>query len=471
MDSNNTNKALPRSHSGVDAQSVNRKQRKPSKKSQNVVCDRDGRGQGPHQHHDNPFPLFNNRSLSMLSTMHHLNPHRKVAMSPEILREAEEQACSLRKAVKQLQEQLEKSNREKARIHRFLSDLLYTLNARGYESVRDHEGTLVDLNKCKGDAYLDLKGRDLKQRVSVRRPGGQEIYLKAVIGNQERAIQSLVYRLDSFGRDMVLGNRLNIDDSSSISNQESSKIASLESEVLQLVNLIEGACQKCPNIYSALRDQYYLSEGIECIDLSPRNPVIQNILKKCEQIAGEAQSRQLVDMLTSPNGQGQRPRSQQSSKSAKTRSVSKPKSASNVQRTPRPTSSENPSHITTVRPTIDNMKNVDHIRGGENRPSTYTTRGTETDVHLRRINGQSKSESNFQHNKEISTNFPRSSSSTSGGEPLATYLTKSRADHAYDDNNLTVCPYCSRRFGIEESISEIKNHIEMHIFAGDTTLP
>lgn len=94
--------------------------------------------------------------------MQHLNPHRKVAMSPEVLREAEEQASSLRKAVKQLQDQLEKTNREKARIHRFLSDLLYTLNARGYESVRDHEGTYVDLNKCKGETYLDLKGRDLK---------------------------------------------------------------------------------------------------------------------------------------------------------------------------------------------------------------------------------------------------------------------------------------------------------------------
>ncbi|CAL8109569.1 unnamed protein product [Orchesella dallaii] len=468
MDSNN-NKALPRSHSGMDAQTVNRKQRKPSKKSQNVVCDREGRGQVPHQHQqhlENPFPLFNNRSLSMLSTMHHLNPHRKVAMSPEILREAEEQASSLRKAVKQLQEQLEKANREKARIHRFLSDLLYTLNARGYESVRDHEGTLVDLNKCKGDAYLDLKGRDLKQRVSVRRPGGQEIYLKAIIGNQERAIQSLVFKLDSIGRDMVLGNRLNVDDSCAISSQESAKIASLESEVLQLVNLIEGSCQKCPEIYQALRDQYYLSEGIECIDLSPRNPVIQNILKKCEQIAGEAQSRQLVEML-SISSSGQRPRSQQSSKSTKTRSGSKPKSASNIQRTPRPVSSENPPRPSNV----ENMKNIEYVRGGENRPSTYTTRGTETDVHLRRLNGQSKSDNNFHHSKETSANFPRSSSSTSGGEPLATYLTKSRVDHSsYEDNNLTVCPYCNRRFGIEESISEIKNHIEMHIFACDATL-
>jgi len=139
----------------------------------------------------------------------------------------------------------------------------------------------------------------------------------------------------------------------------------------------------------------------------------------------------------------------------------------------RPSSSEagsSPSLIPTVRPMLENVKNT-----GDHRPSAYATRGTETDMHLRRLNGQSKSENNFHNNhKEVSANFPRSSSSTSGGEPLATYLSKSKADHHHhhyeDDNNLTVCPYCSRRFGIEESISGIKNHIEMHIFAGDTTL-
>lgn len=244
------------------------------------------------------FPLFNNRSLSLLSTVHHLNPHRKVAMSPEILREAEEQATSLRKTVTQLQEQLDRTSREKARVHRFLSDLLYTLNARGYESIRDHEGTLVDLNKCKGEAYLDLRGRDLKQKVNVRRQGGHEFLLKAIIGNQERAIQNLIHKLESLGRDIVLGNRLNTEVPRFIpASHEASKVACLEAEVLQLVNLIEGACQKCPEMYSALRDYYYLNESTEGSELSPRNPILQNLLKKCEQIVNDTQAKQLVEML------------------------------------------------------------------------------------------------------------------------------------------------------------------------------
>lgn len=37
-------------------------------------------------------------------------------------------------------------------------------------------------------------------------------------------------------------------------------------------------------------------------------------------------------------------------------------------------------------------------------------------------------------------------------------------------SNVSVCPYCQKKFGIEESISEIKSHIEMHIYSGHPTL-
>lgn len=57
-------------------------------------------------------------------------------------------------------------------------------------------------------------------------------------------------------------NRLCIEDNSNAAaTHENTKVASLEAEVLQLVNLIEGACQKCPEIYQALRDHYYMNEG------------------------------------------------------------------------------------------------------------------------------------------------------------------------------------------------------------------
>lgn len=62
------NKSLSRSHySGFDAQPGVRKhqQRKPHKKSQNVICDGRVHGPGPGgSNQDHGYPLFNNRSVS-----------------------------------------------------------------------------------------------------------------------------------------------------------------------------------------------------------------------------------------------------------------------------------------------------------------------------------------------------------------------------------------------------------------------
>jgi len=504
-------KGMPRSSSHHSSASSydslpasSRKHRKP-KRSQNVLADGNGRSHGhvpsSHHHHHEPQypqnPLFHNRSLSMISTLHHLNPHRKVAMSPEILREAEEQASTLKKAVKQLQEQLEKANREKARIHRFLSDLLYTLNARGYETVKDHEGTVVDLNKCKGETYLDLIGRDLKQRGNVRRQGGQELLLKAVIGNQERAIQTLVYKLDSIGRDILMGNRFSLDDNYSLDSprsagQENAKVASLESEVLQLVNLIEGACQKCPEMYPALRDHYYGHEdGAVSAEMSPRNPVIQNLLKKCEQISGEAQARQLVDMIISatPNKLSTRPKSRQNGSSCGG-SSSSARSTPKLSKTKSESKARLSNHsIKAPRAVASDTVSVAGSQGNHNiaemycpilppPPRSADSRGY--DDHLKPLNGQSKSDSSVR-NKGVSARASRSctpNSSVHGsrhnrGEPTGSGGQGGYGKYSGTDQSLihecsvTVCPYCHLKFGLVESVSEIKNHIEMHIYAGD----
>lgn len=88
-------------------------------------------------------------------------------------------------------------------------------------------------------------------------------------------------------------------------------------------------------VYSFNWNEHHLKLECDSNELSPRNPVLHNLLKKCEQIAGEAQSRQLVEMLSSANvinsNKANRPKSQQStstgSKPAKNKQ-GKPKSGS-----------------------------------------------------------------------------------------------------------------------------------------------
>lgn len=81
-----------------------------------------------------------------------------------------------------------------------------------------------------------------------------------------------------------------------------------------------------------------LKLGCDSNELSPRNPVLHNLLKKCEQIAGEAQSRQLVEMLSSSNvinsNKSNRPKSQQST-GTKPVKVKQSKSKSGSSKAPR----------------------------------------------------------------------------------------------------------------------------------------
>ena len=87
---------------------------------------------------------------------------------------------------------------ENNELREFISDILYTLNARGFESITDANGNLIDLNRCKGTHLLDFKGKDVK---NVRNPTGKrsnlhENLLKAIIGSQEQYIQNLIKQID-----------------------------------------------------------------------------------------------------------------------------------------------------------------------------------------------------------------------------------------------------------------------------------
>lgn len=146
-----------------------------------------------------------NQNLPNLSAIHKLNPHRKVAVSPEQLNEMEEKLKSLETSKDILQKDFDQTKLEHSKMHRFLSDLLYTLCSRGYETITDHEGKEINLFKCKGDTLLELRGRDTRQRTVVRRMTPQETLMKAYIGNMEKTIQSLSQQLQVQAQGFLIG--------------------------------------------------------------------------------------------------------------------------------------------------------------------------------------------------------------------------------------------------------------------------
>jgi len=87
--------------------------------------------------------------------------------------------------------------------------VLYTLNARGYESIGDSRGGAIDLNRCRGEHFLELKGRDARarQQSPARRIMAQEHLLKAVIGSQEKLIRNLINQVNCNQRNEMLGVR------------------------------------------------------------------------------------------------------------------------------------------------------------------------------------------------------------------------------------------------------------------------
>jgi len=117
----------------------------------------------------------------------------------------EQEITSLKSAVDVLQFKLNMADKDNKEINSFLTDLLYTLNARGYETVTDHRGHTVDLYRCRGEHLLDLKGRDARARMPVKKLVQQENLLKAVIGSQERFIQSLISQLQDRQKDALVG--------------------------------------------------------------------------------------------------------------------------------------------------------------------------------------------------------------------------------------------------------------------------
>ena len=56
-----------------------------------------------------------------------------------------------RNTIESLQAKLVTTNQEKEEAKLFLTDLLYTLNARGYETVTNHHGEVIDLYRCRGE--------------------------------------------------------------------------------------------------------------------------------------------------------------------------------------------------------------------------------------------------------------------------------------------------------------------------------
>lgn len=107
--------------------------------------------------------------------------------------------------------------------------------------------------------------------------------------------------------------------------------------------------------------------------------------------------------------------------------------------------------------------------------------GIQPGIHLKPLTVGSKSENFFcckQGPPPALARFPRPTPAPagcdnpgSGGEPITAYLNKMSVVDALElDCGVSVCPYCKKRFGIEESISDIKNHIEMHVFAGDAVV-
>ncbi len=107
------------------------------------------------------------------------------------------------------------------------------------------------------------------------------------------------------------------------------------------------------------------------------------------------------------------------------------------------------------------------------------------DGHLKPLNGGSRSENSLQRgDKSLPLRLPISCApnssclpgammpANSGDEPSPLFLNSSKSvvESYLPDCSVTVCPFCHRQFGLEESISEIKSHIEMHVFAGDSSL-
>lgn len=101
------------------------------------------------------------------------------------------------------------------------------------------------------------------------------------------------------------------------------------------------------------------------------------------------------------------------------------------------------------------------------------------DGHLKPLNGGSRSENSLQRgDKSLPLRLPISCPpgaimpANSGDEPSPLFLNSSKSvvESYLPDCSVTVCPFCHRQFGLEESISEIKSHIEMHVFAGDASL-
>lgn len=108
-----------------------------------------------------------------------------------------------------LEDQVKTLRRENLEMKEFIRDVLYTLNARGYETITDSHGGLIDLNRCRGDHFLELKGRDARanQHCSGKRVQAQEQLLKAVIGSQEKLIRSLLNQLNSNQRTQLFSVR------------------------------------------------------------------------------------------------------------------------------------------------------------------------------------------------------------------------------------------------------------------------
>ncbi|CAG7819844.1 unnamed protein product [Allacma fusca] len=206
----------------------------------------------------------------------------KKTESTEKLEEAEKRLSNLNMKCENIQQNYNQVKKENQEINRFLTDLLYTLNARGYESITDHEGNMIDLYRCKGEAFLDLRGRDARQRAPAKRLAPQETLLKAVIGSQERIIQNLICQLEDHQKEALIGQRLSLD---SFHCQEGSRNSILEADILSLFALIEGACQRSPEVYSVLKEQHAFDSQIKAnAGMNVASAIVEAMLDRCQKV-------------------------------------------------------------------------------------------------------------------------------------------------------------------------------------------
>jgi hypothetical protein len=336
---------------------------------------------------------------------------------------------------------------------------------------------MVDLYRCKGEAFLDLRGRDARQRAPAKRLAPQETLLKAVIGSQERIIQNLICQLEDHQKEALIGQRLSLD---GFHCQEGSRNAILEADILSLFALLEGACQRNPEMYSVLKEQHAFDSQVKAnAGMSVASAVVEAMLDRCQKVINS------MTLPTAPPIAPPSPKPRRETKSSTTfqarfgptQNHISPRNALHSETNPHPQ-----QHPPGLEPKTSNTKQQKSefsklpIPRGQILPEIpprsrlpqVTRSNSHTQANLVPPIGLPLNKTSSP--VLLAQNFSRGSSprlrpNTSdnsinpqpGGHHLPIPVSK-QIPHLNGDR----CPYCTRQFSSNTSLAEINAHMEIH---------